>query len=107
MPSGPPLSERGAVAGLLDEAVARGAELVVVPVERLGADFFAPRTGMLGEAVRRCRDLGLRLAVVGDAAHRAVEEAGLRDAAGEGAHGGPLLVAATIPALAARLAGAH
>jgi hypothetical protein len=53
-PDGPTLSSEGNALQLIGEAMQQGAELIVVPVERLDGRFFRLETGLAGEIVQKC-----------------------------------------------------
>ncbi|MFF8292230.1 PfkB family carbohydrate kinase [Streptomyces sp. NPDC016309] len=103
-PGGPALAGRQAALDLVGDALGREAALVVVPVERLGADFFSLRTGVAGEVVQKFTDYGLRLVVVGDVSHHVAGSTPLRDFVREANRGSHVWFTDSIPALAARLA---
>ena len=65
-------------AELISAAWEHKAKLVVVPVERLGKDFFSLRTQLAGEIVQKFVNYGLRLAIVGDIAGYLGESSALR-----------------------------
>ncbi|WP_241518797.1 DUF4180 domain-containing protein [Streptomyces sp. CB03238] len=103
-PDGPPLAGRQAALDLIGDAMGHGADLVVVPVARLGEDFFALRSGLAGEVVQKFADYRLRLAIVGDVSTHVAASTALRDFVREANRGTQIRFADTIPALAARLA---
>jgi hypothetical protein len=65
-PDGPLLEADRAVSDVIGEAYAAGAELVVVPVERLGPGFLQLSTRIAGEVIQKFVNYGYRLALVGD-----------------------------------------
>ncbi|MEE1754933.1 DUF4180 domain-containing protein [Streptomyces sp. SP18CS02] len=101
---GPSLSGRRSALDLIGEAGGRGAELVVVPVERVADAFFSPRTGMAQEVERSFAGHGMRLAIVGDVSRHMTGSPSLSDFVRERDRGGRLWFAPTFPALAERLA---
>nr|WP_308431325.1 DUF4180 domain-containing protein [Streptomyces lavendofoliae] len=103
-PGGPPLTGRRAALELLGDALGRGAELVVVPVERLGGDFFQPRGGPAGEVVPLFTGHGLRLAVVGEVPSRVTSGSWPHHPGGGADLDAPVRFADSIPALMAGLA---
>lgn len=72
---------RGAQAAvdLIGEARSNGAELVVVPVQRLDPEFFQLRTGVAGEFLQKFVTYQVRVAIVGDVSGFAAESKALRD----------------------------
>ncbi|MGI5483371.1 PfkB family carbohydrate kinase [Streptomyces lavendofoliae] len=103
-PGGPPLAGRRAALDLVGDALGRGAELVVVPVERLGGDFFRPGGGPAGEVVPLFAEHGLRLAVVGEVPSRVTSGSWPHcPGVGDG-RDAPVRFADSIPALMAGLA---
>ena len=74
----PPKTERDA-AGLINTAWEHRARLVVLPVERLGDDFFRLRTRIAGEIIQKFVTYHLRLAIVGDISRYVDESSALRD----------------------------
>jgi hypothetical protein len=65
-PEGPPVDLDGSMTDVIGEALGLRAEIVVVPVERLSADFFQLKTGVAGAFAQKFVNYDLRLAVVGD-----------------------------------------
>lgn len=65
---GPPnMGERDA-ADLIGEALGAGAQVVAIPVERLGPGFLQLSTRIAGEVLQKFINYGLRVAIVGDIA---------------------------------------
>jgi hypothetical protein len=64
---------------LIGEAMRQGASLVLIPVERLGEDFFKLRTRVAGEIVQKFVTYRMRLAIVGDISGHLSESSALRD----------------------------
>jgi hypothetical protein len=77
-PDGIPIDTEGAAVELLGEAIGLRAEVIVVPAERLTADFFHPQTGVAGELTQRFATYDVRLAVVGDLSERVAVSDSLR-----------------------------
>ena len=78
-PSGPAVSDGQAVVDILGEAWGEGAELVVVPVERLAPDFFRLSTGVAGEVLQKFVNYGCQVAIVGDIEVHLAASSALRD----------------------------
>jgi hypothetical protein len=79
---------RGGV-DLIGEARGHGADLVVIPAECLGDDFFRLRTGIAGEVIQKFVTYQVRLAILGDISRHVNDSSALRDfvrEANEGSH---------------------
>lgn len=72
-PEGIPLDTEGAATELVGEAIGHRADAVVVPAERLTDDFFELGTGIADVFVQKFSTYRLRLAIVGDIAHRVAD----------------------------------
>ena len=81
--------------------------MVVVPVERLGDDFFRLRTGVAGEIVQKIVQYHLSLAVVGDIARYVEESTALRDFVRESNRGNQIWFLANLEELEVRLKAAE
>lgn len=74
---------------LIGEARSHRADLVVIPAQRLGDDFFRLRTGIAGEVIQKFVTYGVRLAILGDISRALNDSSALRDfvrEANEGTH---------------------
>lgn len=78
-PDGPAVTSEEDALNLIVNAGWRGAELVVLPVERLGDDFFELGTGLLGAIAQKFVNYRMRLAVLGDISERTEASKPLRD----------------------------
>jgi hypothetical protein len=76
---GPAPRNRRDAADLISAAWSQQAKLAVIPVERLGDDFFRLKTGIAGEILQRFVTYQLRLAIVGDISRYLDESRALRD----------------------------
>ena len=76
---GPKLSTERDATDLIGDALGQGADLVVVPVERLADEFFTLRSGLAGAIAQKFVNYRLRLAIVGDISGHVGESAALRD----------------------------
>lgn len=103
---GPALGDDGDLLDVIGEAAAHQAELVLVPVERLPAEFFALRSGVAGHIVQKFVNYRLRLAILGDVAGHLAGSAALRDFVSEANRGRQLWFVATDDELNQRLAAA-
>jgi len=89
-PDGPPLDGERAALDLIGDAFGQDAQLVAVPAERIGDDFFRLRSGVAGEVVQKFVNYRIRLAVVGDVSRQLAESSALRDFVREANRGGQL-----------------
>ena len=89
---------------LISAAWEHHAQMLVVPVERLGEDFFHLRTGIAGEIVQKILLCRLRLAIVGDISRYVNESTALRDFVRESNRGNQLCFVADQQELERRLA---
>ena len=100
---GPPVAGEQDALDLLGDAFGAGAEVLVVPVERLAADFFRLRTGVAGAVVQKFVNYRLRLVVVGDITEHVAASTALRDFVREANRGGQTWFVADEAELEARL----
>ncbi|MFK0111526.1 DUF4180 domain-containing protein [Streptomyces sp. NPDC091217] len=78
-PEGPALDGESAALDLVGDAMGQDAELVAVPAERVGDEFFRLRSGVAGAVVQKFVNYRLRLAVVGDISRHLADSSALRD----------------------------
>jgi hypothetical protein len=71
-------SERDAV-DLIGDALGQGAELILIPVERLEEDFFQLKTGIAGQIVQKFVTYRRRLVVLGDISRYVAQSRAFRD----------------------------
>ncbi len=71
-------SERDAV-DLMGDAMSYGAEVVLVPVERLEEDFFQLKTGLAGHFMQKFVTYRRRLVILGDISEYVAGSRALRD----------------------------
>lgn len=92
----------------LNELISMGwehrAKWIVIPVARLGDDFFRLSTGIAGEVVQKIVQYHLRLAILGDIARYIDESAALRDFVRESNRGTQFFFVANRDELAQRIA---
>ena len=74
----PPRSDRDAI-DLMSAAGEHGAGLIVLPVDRLGDDFFRLKTRIAGEIIQKLVTYGVRAAIVGEISHYVAASSALRD----------------------------
>ncbi|NUO61254.1 MAG: DUF4180 domain-containing protein [Hamadaea sp.] len=107
-PEGPPFTGEADVTDLIGDAFGTGAELVVLPADRLPAEFFSLRTGIAGAIAQKFVNYHIRLAVVGDITEHVERSTALRDFVVETNRGRQLWFVPTLADLQTRLAaGAH
>ncbi|WP_340374201.1 DUF4180 domain-containing protein [Streptomyces sp. SS7] len=102
-PEGPALDGERAALDLIGDAMGHDAELVVVPAERCGEEFFRLRSGVAGAVVQKFANYRLRLAVVGDISRHLADSSALRDFVYEANRGRQLWFVADEDELAERL----
>lgn len=64
---------------LIGDARSVGAEMIVIPVERLDDDFFVLRTRVAGEFMQKFVTYGVRVAILGDISKYENESKAFRD----------------------------
>ncbi len=98
---GPPLATSRDASDLVGEAFSASAELVIVPVERLGADFLRLSSGLAGEVLQKFVNYGLKFAILGDISAATAASGPLRDFVYESNRGRSVWFAQDLPALEA------
>lgn len=88
---------------LLSAAFSEHVGLVVIPVERLGDDFFRLKTGVAGEILQKFVNYRLRVAILGDISRYVRESNALRDFVYESNKGPHVWFAANYEELARKL----
>jgi len=106
-PDGPTLSSEGDAVQLIGEAMQQGAELIVVPVERLDNRFFRLETRLAGEVVQKCVTYRRRLAVLGDISAHLAQSRALRAFVSEANRGTQVWFLGDLQELSERLARAQ
>ena len=71
-------SERDALE-LIGDAMSSGAELILVPVERLEEDFFQLKTGLAGQITQKFVTYRRRLVILGDISQHVAQSRAFRD----------------------------
>lgn len=102
-PDGAVLNEPGDVNDFLAEAWAQEAELLAIPVARLGADFFDLRTGLAGEVGQTFANYRMPLAIIGDLTRWTTKSRAFRDYVREANEGSCLWFVADRAELVAKL----
>jgi hypothetical protein len=82
---------------------AAGADVIVIPVERLDEDFFRLRTGVAGEMVQKFVTYRKRVAIVGDVSAHVAESKSFHDFVYEANRGRDVWFVATREELEKRL----
>ncbi|MET7478015.1 DUF4180 domain-containing protein [Streptomyces sp. NPDC005648] len=78
-PDGPPLDGERAALDLIGDAMGRDAQIVAVPAERVGSEFFRLGSGVAGAIMQKFVNYRVRLAVFGDIAPHVTASTALRD----------------------------
>jgi hypothetical protein len=78
-PDGEKLKSEGDALDLIGEAMSSGAELVLVPVERLNEDFFQLKTGLAGHFIQKFVTYRRQLVILGDISEHVSGSRALRD----------------------------
>lgn len=89
---------------VISEAFSTGAELVAIPVERLGPDFLRLETRLAGTVFQKFVNYHLRCAIVGDIAPLLEGSKALRDFVRETNKGQSIWFVEHLDALAAKIA---
>lgn len=76
VPDGPLLTTERQIVDLIGSTFGQEIDLVIIPVHRLGPDFFSLRTGLAGTVAQKFANYRLRLVILGDvSAHTTASEA--------------------------------
>jgi hypothetical protein len=89
-PDGEKLRGAGDVLDVIGTAIGHGAELVLLPTERLPDDFFTLRTGLAGEIAQKFVNYRIRLVILGDISHHVAKSSALGAFVSESSRGGQL-----------------
>ena len=76
---GPTVATDSDAVDLIAQTYGYQPDLVVVPAERFGDDFFTLSTRVAGEIVQKFVNYGLRLAIIGDISRHLTASSALRD----------------------------
>lgn len=88
---------------LLGLAWEQRANFLVIPVERLGDDFFRLSTGVAGAIVQRFANYRMRVAIAGDISRHVSESSAFRDFVYEANRGDQIWFVANIEELGQRM----
>ncbi|MFC3078752.1 DUF4180 domain-containing protein [Phenylobacterium terrae] len=102
--AGPAIAGDRDAADLVGEALSVGAQVVALPVARLGAGFLDLSTRLAGEALQKFVNYGLRVAIVGDISGAVAQSTALRDFVRESNRGRQVWFVPDLTGLEARLA---
>jgi uncharacterized protein DUF4180 len=102
-PDGPRIASEADVTELIGAAMGQGAEVVLIPVERLDPSFFTLRTGLAGSLMQKLVNYRMRGAVVGDISGYVEASIALRDLVRESNRGRQFWFVASADDLADRL----
>jgi hypothetical protein len=78
-PDGKKLTNEQDALDLIGEAMYSGAELILVPVERLTEDFFHLKTGLAGQIMQKFVTYRRHLVILGDISEHVAQSRALRD----------------------------
>ncbi|MCP2324495.1 hypothetical protein HDA40_003002 [Hamadaea flava] len=104
-PEGPPFTGEVDVTDLIGDAFGCAAELVVLPADRLPAEFFTLRSGIAGAIAQKFVNYHIRLVIIGDISEHVERSTALRDFVVETNRGRQLWFLPTLADLETRLAG--
>jgi hypothetical protein len=76
---GVPIRSGRVLSDLISMTWEHRAKWLVIPVERLGDDFFRLRTGIAGEVIQKIVQYRIKLAIFGDISRHVDESTALRD----------------------------
>ena len=101
---GPKLDGERAATDIVGDSYGSGAEVVVIPVERLSEGFLTLSTGVAGGVIQKFVNYGFQVAFVGDISDAVAASDALRDFVRESNRGRHVWFVADLDALAAKLA---
>jgi uncharacterized protein DUF4180 len=104
---GAPIRNGRALNDLISAAWEHRTKWIVIPIVRLGDDFFRLGTGIAGEVVQKIAQYHLRLAILGDITHYVDGSTALRDFVRESNRGDQFCFVATREELEQRLQTSH
>ncbi len=105
--NGPALRSGNDAVDLMSAASEQRAALIVIPVQRLGDDFFELRTRIAGEFIQKFAIYGARVAIVGDISHRVAASKSLSALVAESNRGRDFWSVGSLDELATRLIEAN
>lgn len=100
---GPSLAEDAGLSDLIGELFGAGAQIVAVPLPRLGPEFLRLSSGVAGHVLQKLVNYRFQIAVVGDVTAAAEASAPLRDFIRESNRGASVWFVGDLAALEAKL----
>ncbi len=102
-PDGEKITSEQAALDLIGEAMAQGADLVLVPVERFEDAFFQLKTGLVGQIVQKFVTYRRHLVIMGDISRYIAGSRAFKDFVSEANRGKQIWFVASLPELDERL----
>jgi hypothetical protein len=102
-PDGKKLASEQDAVDLIGEAMYSGAQMIIVPVERLEEDFFQLKTGLAGQFIQKFVTYRQRLVILGDITEHVDSSRALRDYVYETNRGDQVWFMASLQELSQRL----
>lgn len=102
-PDGEKLKSEREALDLIGEAIEQGAEMVLVPVERLEDDFFQLKTRLAGQIIQKFVNYRRRLVILGDISGYVAQSRALKDFVYEANRGTQVWFLTDLQELTARL----
>jgi hypothetical protein len=103
-PDGPCLARDPHLSDLIGEAFSANAQIVALPLARLGPDFLDLKTGVAGHILQKLVNYRFRIVILGDTTAAAQESDPLRDFIRESNRGETVWFVEDVEALGAKLA---
>lgn len=88
---------------LIGDAMGEDTQLIGIPADRVGDDFYRLRTGLAGEVLQKLVNYHIRLAIIGDVSRWTAESNAFRDLVIELERGTDVLIVPDEATLASRL----
>ena len=98
---GPLLATSRDASDLVGDVFSASAELVIIPAQRLGADFLRLSSGLAGEVLQKFVNYRLKVAILGDISAAMAASGPLRDFVTESNRGASVWFAPDLPSLEA------
>lgn len=89
---------------LVGDCLGEGADVLALPAEAIGEEFFRLRSGLAGEVLQKLVNYRIKLAIVGDVSRWVEASTAFRDLVVEAERGTDLFFVADMAALGERLA---
>jgi hypothetical protein len=104
--TGPSLADDRELSGLVGDLFSAGAQVVAIPLSRLGPDFLRLGTGVAGQVLQKLVNYRFQVAVVGDVSAAVANSEPLRDFVRESNRGTTVWFVDDLAALEAKLMAA-